>query len=387
MSRLVAVSTYRPCYADGAQRVAGPDEDVVTMAVAAARAALGDRRPDRVILVSRQIERAPDTAAAVIAAALDLGDSVAVECRSGGAATALEALTLSPDNTLVLAVDLSGTASAAAALTGPGKGLRAAGRVRHAMPVSDLGGVHDDLRLLRERAWRPAAERLATGAEASIVVAGIPARIARDLVRGSAVVPPPAAEGAPASLQALAELGAADQPGRVIALEGGDAAAADLVELGFEVARVERASTVAYPRPPTVESDIPISLSAYERAFEAKVGLKAARCECGELSLPPRRLCLRCGREDATELVALPHRAEVYSAVTIHAPLPGKRVPYSVAVVSLDGVPVRLLAPVTDVEPGTARIGDRGELVLRRLAEREGIADYGYAFQPSEVPA
>jgi uncharacterized OB-fold protein len=43
---------------------------------------------------------------------------------------------------------------------------------------------------------------------------------------------------------------------------------------------------------------------------------------------------------------------------------------------------LRLLAPVTDAIPGSVRIGDRGRLVLRLLAEREGVDDYGYAFQP-----
>jgi len=391
VSRLVAVCTYRPCYSADSRRVAGPDEDIVTMAVAAARTALGDRRPDRVILVSRQIDRAPEAAGAVIAAALDLSESVPVERRIGGAATALEALTLSPENTLVLAIDLArsddGSDGAAAALTGPGEGLRAAGRVQHGMPVADVGGVHDDLRLLRERAWRPAAERLAVGADGAVVVAGIPARVSKGLVRSVKAPAPPLVEGAAGALLALADLGAAGQLGRVIGLEGGDGAAADLFELDFQVARLERSTTVPYPKPPAIEVEIPISLSAYERAFEAKVGLKASRCECGELSIPPRRLCLRCGRENATELVPLPHEAEVYSIVTIHVPLPGKRVPYSIAVVSIEGVSVRLLATVTDAEAGSARIGDRGELVLRRVALREGIADYGYAFQPNEVPS
>jgi uncharacterized OB-fold protein len=381
VTRLLAVATYRPCYESASQRVAGPDEDLVTMAVSAAQPLLDHGRPSRVVLVSRQLERAPASAPAVIATALDLPETVPFERRLGGAATALEAVSLSPERTLVLTVDLGAVDSAAAALIEAGEGLRAAGRVRHGMPVSDLGGLHGDLRLMRERAWRPAAERLAAGAGA-VVVAGIPARVAQGLVSRDGVVPAPTVEGAPAPLHALADLRAADRPARLIALEGGDGAAADVSELGYQVTRIERSPAVPYPKPPAVATAIPISLSAYERAFEAKVGLRAARCECGELSLPPRRLCLNCGRQDATSLVRLPDLGEVYSTVTIHAPLPGKSVPYSVAVVSLEGVPLRLLAPVTDAIPGSVRIGDRGRLVLRLLAEREGVDDYGYAFQP-----
>jgi uncharacterized OB-fold protein len=382
VTRLLAVATYRPAYEAENRRVAGPDEDLVTMAVSAAQPVLDQGAPTRLILVSRQLERVPTAAAAVISAALDLPETTPVEQRLGGAATAVEALTSAPEGALVLAVDLGTADTAAAAVTGAGEGLRSAGQVVHGMPVADLGGLHDDARLLRERAWRPAAEKLARGAADGTVVTGIPARIADGLVRGGGAVPAPPVVGAPAPLCALADLGEADRPARVIGLEGGDGAAADLTELGYQVTRVERSATVAYPRPPAVATSMPLSLSAYERAFEAKVGLRAGRCECGELSLPPRRLCLNCGRQDAWTLVRLPDRGEVYSTVTIHAPLPGKKVPYSIALVALDGVPLRVLAPVTDAVPGSVRIGDAGRLVLRLVAEREGIADYGYAFQP-----
>jgi uncharacterized OB-fold protein len=83
--------------------------------------------------------------------------------------------------------------------------------------------------------------------------------------------------------------------------------------------------------------------------------------------------------------VPLPRTAAVYSVVTVRTPVPGVPGPYSLAVVALDGVAVRLLTPVTDAVPGSARIGDHGALVLRRLAVREGVPDYGYAFQPAEL--
>jgi hypothetical protein len=53
----------------------------------------------------------------------------------------------------------------------------------------------------------------------------------------------------------------------------------------------------------------------------------------------------------------------------------------------LGALGVRLLAPVTDVAAGTAAIGARGRLVLRRLADRETGPDYGYAFQPQVAQA
>jgi hypothetical protein len=43
---------------------------------------------------------------------------------------------------------------------------------------------------------------------------------------------------------------------------------------------------------------------------------------------------------------------------------------------------VRALVKVTGAPPGTTTIGDRGALVLRRVAVRAGIPDYGYALLP-----
>ena len=61
--------------------------------------------------------------------------------------------------------------------------------------------------------------------------------------------------------------------------------------------------------------------------------------------------------------------------------------PYSVAVVEIDGTDVRALMPVADAVPGRSAVGDRGRLVLRSIAVRQGVPDYGYAFQPEVVKA
>ena len=56
--------------------------------------------------------------------------------------------------------------------------------------------------------------------------------------------------------------------------------------------------------------------------------------------------------------------------------------PYSLAIVELDEAPVRFLVQIADAPAGSVQIGDRGELVFRRIALREGVPDYGYAFAP-----
>ncbi|HEY6491658.1 MAG TPA: hypothetical protein VIZ43_00150, partial [Trebonia sp.] len=54
-------------------------------------------------------------------------------------------------------------------------------------------------------------------------------------------------------------------------------------------------------------------------------------------------------------------------------------------IVELDDVGVRVLARVTGAVPGTVGIGDRGRMVLRLVAVRSGVPDYGYAFCPQEA--
>jgi uncharacterized OB-fold protein len=385
MGRLTALSTYRPCFAaaDGG-RAAGADEDVVTMAVAAALPIASPGETTRLVLVSRQAAAAPSSAPAVLAEALGLGD-VPVEVRLGGADAAVDALLHAAEGTLVVAAETGREPSAAAALVASGDGLGDGGRARRGFPIAEPAGVHDDPRLVRERAWKPVVYQLASAGRA--IVTGPPARAARALASADAP-PPPDAEGAPAPLFALAGLAQAGTPGSVVGVEGAAAAAVELEDpAAVRVVSVERRTVVPLPRPGAAGGEIPISLSAFERAFESKVGLKAGRCGCGALSHPPRRLCLECGAEGAGELVSLPHGGEIYSVVTVHVPVPGRRVPYSIAVVELDGVPVRVLAPVTDAVPGSSPIGTRGELVLRQMAVREGVVDYGYAFQPAEAPA
>lgn len=354
------------------------------MAVAVGRAALDGGVPDRVIVVSREAGSMAPGARAVMASGLGLPEDVEIEEMMGGAASAAGALMGSAEGTLLIAVEAHNVPSASAILTGPGTGIVPAGRANRGMPIAVSEGIHDDSRFLRQRAWRPLANKLAAGVEGQLCVVGIPQRIGRDLVETTPLALGSDLEGAPAPFFAASTLLDQDITGRVIALDGGSAAAFDLTELGWRQVRVERSLTVPLPGPPLVPAEVTISLSAYERAFESRVGMKASRCECGELSLPPRSHCLRCGRQNATTLVELPHSGEVYSAVTVRVPLPGLSIPYSLAIVAIADTPLRLLAPVTDAPAGSVAIGDRGELVLRRLSTREGIPDYGYAFQPIE---
>jgi uncharacterized OB-fold protein len=262
--------------------------------------------------------------------------------------------------------------------------------VQRSLPVRARGGdgvVHhyDDPRLERERGVRAA---LTEGgiAEKAVAAVGLTPKDAAALCEGDAPRVP--TTGASSPLFALAALVETRAGGLVLAFEQGTMTAARFGPGPARVTRVERAAQEPPRLRLTPGPDIKVSLPAYERAFESKVRLEAGRCpHCGTLALPPRHRCLGCGAEGDAGLVELPREAIVYTTTTIHTPVPGLATPYTIVIVELGDTGVRLLAQVTGAAPGSVDIGQRGEMVLRRVAERTGVPDYGYAFLPDEAVA
>jgi uncharacterized OB-fold protein len=406
-ARAVALATYRPVWEAGpGGRSCGPDEDAATLAVCAAWPLVDEGSIERVVLVTRSPDFLEPGAGPVLLAALGLPRDVRVEERLGGGPAALAALCDASAGTLVIAVSPEAPAGAAAVLTGvEGVEVSQARAAAASLPVrvrAVAGGVstYDDARLLRERGTGPAVAAVTNGAPPAAVTGVPPGELRRLGVDG---VPQPVG-GAAEPFFALAELVAARRSaseaprsagGEAPRSGGGDAsrsvllvaaegASATAVSLGDGDARVLRVEREAIPVPVRAEplpARIPVSLPAYARAFDAKVGLKAGRCACGSLAYPPRVLCLECGRSGELTPEDLPRTGEVYSTVTIRTPVPGIPGPYSLAIVALDGVDVRILVHVTGAPAGSVGIGERGGLVFRRIALRDGVPDYGYAFE------
>jgi uncharacterized protein len=391
-----ALATYRPSWVDArGRRTLGPDEDVATLAVSAGRL-LGNRLAvvDRVVLVTRRPDALLGTAPEVVLEGLGLDPSTPFAEQVGGAPATVETLLAAHPGTLVVAVDPLAPAASAAALVQAGPlALGRPATARHSVPVRTLplpgaaDRVYDDPRLLREQGWKRAAAEVAGEGAHPVAVAGVPAKVAASLVRGALPGIPETEAAAP--LLVLARTATDGKDVRLVAVENGHAVAVDVTLAGpLPVLAAERAAHQAPATwEPTAAAEIPASPAAYGRAFEAKVGFKAGVCSCGERHYPPRAQCVACGALDGQHLEPLPRSASVYSAVTVRAPVPGKTVPYALAVVDLDGTDVRALVHVTDDPPGSAPIGAAGRLVLRRIAVRAGVPDYGYAFQPEEQHA
>jgi uncharacterized OB-fold protein len=388
VSYIQALSTHLPRWGTAERRTAGPDQDAVTLAVDAGRAALeaADATPQSVIFVTRDLQQLSGGHEAVLLAGLDLPSSISCTTVLGGAPTALLSVADATPGVLVITVDVVPDAAAAAAFTAEaGLKLTRSAVANRSLPVrvrTDAGRVYDydDPRLLRDIGTNGSLKSL--GLQASpVAVAGIGAKDAAAMTGARPAALP--STGAASALFGLADAAARGIAGQLVAFEQASAAAALIGAGSAKVVSYAPAATPLPKRKPPAEADIKISLPAYERAFDSRLGLQAGRCSnCGQLDLPPRRRCLTCGSEAGSSLVPLPREGVVYTCVEVHVPVPGIATPYSLAVVELGNSGVRLLAPVTDQGPEPVAIGDQGRVVLRRLSTRVGIPDYGYAFAP-----
>jgi uncharacterized protein len=386
MPHIASIGTYLPCWGTPLHRVAGDDEDAITMAVEAGRAALdAGGAVERVVLVSRDLPPVESSNAAVLLAGLGLDPELEVDERLGGAPATLDAVSSARPRSLIIGVDLDPAGAAAILTADHGRRVRTAARVARSLPVrtrNAVGVVHDygDPRLLHERGLL--ASLSAAWLDTPVAVAGVEYDKVTELCAGTPPHMP--TYGASAGLFALASLTESDTIGPLVAVE--QASLSGITVAGGE-AQVNRREPAARPLPDgavTPGADLPISLAAYERAFEAKVRWEAGRyAGSDQLDFPPRyRVGEDCALSTDYELVPLPKTGTVYTEATVRIPVPGLRSPYSLVIVELDGVAVRALVKVTGAAPGSVDIGDRGRLALRRIAVRSGVPDYGYAFEP-----
>lgn len=391
MSTISRIGTALPPWGTDARRQTGDDEDAVTLAVAAGVAALGETGPalvTEVILVSRDLPLLEGGNSAPVLAGLGLSADVRVSETLGGAPAVLDALTEASTGTLVIGVDDAETAGASAVWCGAdGAPLTAAGRVTRSLPAiaRDASGHSSDYadpRLLRERGVNESLARL--GAPQPIAAAGLTAREATGICVGE---PPQVGTTGASSLGfVLASLAERESTGCVLAAEQASLVLADLGAGTLTVVRHEPAAQLPPDGKLAPGASISISLSAYERAFDAKLRLEAAACaDCGELSYPPRHRCLACGSESPTTPTPLPRHGEAYSVATIRVPVPGLVSPYTVVIVELGDSGVRTLVRLTGAPPGSVRIGQTGTLVFRLVAVRQGVPDYGYGFLPDRT--
>jgi uncharacterized OB-fold protein len=400
MTRVVSIGTYLPPWTVRERRVKGPDEDALTMAVAAGRAADPDASAARVVLVSRDFPLLEGGNGAVLLAALSLRADTPVAEVLGGAPAVLDQLVGASPGTLVIGADDNDVAvGAAAGLIGDsGATLTPIARQTRSLPLTaraDDGARHTyiDPRLQREVGVRSTLARLnLTGTPVVAAVAGVPpAQLGSGFDTSAASVDPTVCAGA--VIRLLAEAIEAGIQGLLLAVEQ---ASISVAELELEGARPRITRDEFSPRDlPKYQVaagvGIPISMPAYARAFEPKIRWEAAVFDespgiDSAPQFPPRMRVNNAGQlANEYRLEPLPRTGTVYTHTTIRIPVPDLPSPYSLAVVQLDDSPVRVLLKVTGVPAGETTIGQQGAVVLRKIATRAGIPDYGYAFWPGRT--
>jgi 3-hydroxy-3-methylglutaryl CoA synthase/uncharacterized OB-fold protein len=113
-----------------------------------------------------------------------------------------------------------------------------------------------------------------------------------------------------------------------------------------------------------------------------KFAFTGSRCEqCGEVHLPPARVCSRCGSVD--RMVPVPMADEQATIVTFtvdrlaYTPSP----PLVAAVLDFDRGG-RFRCALTDVDAGAVAIGDRVEMTFRRVDTAHGVHNYFWKARP-----
>jgi uncharacterized OB-fold protein len=396
VSDVSSIGTYLPPWTAGKNRVRGPDEDALTMAVAAGRAADPSASAQRVILVSRDFPLLEGGNGAVLLAGLSLPADIAVTEVLGGAPAVLDQILGAADGTLILAADDNGVAvGAGAVLIGDGgTTLVPVARQTRSLPTTVRGedGVrrnYGDPRLQREVGVKSTIAKLGlTNSQTVAAVVGVKAKeLGGDIsVEGAIEDPISSASGV---IRALADLVEKSAGGLLLAIEQSSVTAAEVTPSTAATVTRNEVSTREMPKFRTADGNgIPISLPAYARAFEPKMRWEAAVFKerpgiDTAPQFPPRaRVDDDGGLVTDYRLEPLPRTGTVYTQTTIQIPVPDLPSPYSIAVVQLDGSPVRVLMKVTGVPAGEATIGQAGSVVLRKIADRAGVPDYGYAFYP-----
>ena len=400
MTDVVSIGTYLPPWSSGDRRVKGPDEDALTMAVAAGRAADPGASAQRVVMVSRNFPLLEGGNGAVLLAGLSLGANIPVAEVLGGAPAVLDQAAHAEPGTLVIAADDSDAAVGAAALLTGGSGatLTPVARQTRSLPLlarSDDGTRHAyvDPRLQREVGVRATLARLGlTGRPTVAAVCGVKAALVGRPFDTAAAIEDESISAA-AVVRLLADVIDKGATGLVIAIEQSTVSVAAL-ECGGSPPRIGRDELPARELPKMRVAQgvgIPISMAAYARAFEPKIRWEAAVFDerpgiDTAPQFPPRvRVDDSGALADQYRLEPLPRTGTVYTQTTIRIPVPDLPSPYSLAVVQLDDSPVRVLLKVTGVPAGETTIGQAGSVVLRKIATRSGIPDYGYAFWPGRT--
>jgi len=118
------------------------------------------------------------------------------------------------------------------------------------------------------------------------------------------------------------------------------------------------------------------------RAEAWKFAFVGSRCrKCGQVHVPPRRVCVGCGAVDEMDRAPLADRPGTVATYTVDRLAFSPSPPMIDVVVDFDGGG-RYTLEVTDAAPEEIEIGTRLELTFRRLYTTGGIHNYFWKVRP-----
>jgi hydroxymethylglutaryl-CoA synthase len=118
------------------------------------------------------------------------------------------------------------------------------------------------------------------------------------------------------------------------------------------------------------------------RSNSWKYGLFGSRDEAGFVHLPPARVSMESGAIDRMELVRMADVRATIATFTVDRLAFSLSPPVVAAVIDFDGGG-RFQCELTDVDPGSVKIGDRVEMTFRRLYTQDGIHNYFWKAKPA----
>jgi hydroxymethylglutaryl-CoA synthase len=445
---VVAAATYLPKYRLTAEeigrtqkrstnsraqrRLAGFDEDALTMAVAAARK-LPDLSVDQVLFCTTTPPYVGKNNASAAHAALNLPESTCAFDAGGSFRSAVGAFATARPRTLVLLADVSTSKPGAATELSHGDGAAAIAigpadesiaEIEKTVSITDE--FLDHYRLSSSATLSSSEDRFAPSqyapmlgqaieqlglTEVDHIVISAPApRVAQMAQQRVAKIGPIRGQpgigyagSADLAIQISAVLATAQAGQSILAISLADGVDAVLLRC-TELLEENRPQTlpaaddgVAPPyidalvwrgllerEPPRRPEPNQVSAPASARSVRWKFALQAASCSsCGAVSAPPQKVCVRCGSQESTGAVDLSVRHATVKTFSVDRLAFSPNPPLIAAVVDFDGGG-RLEVELTDTQPENVSVGQRVQMSLRRRHSSGGVHNYGWKAVPLE---
>jgi len=127
------------------------------------------------------------------------------------------------------------------------------------------------------------------------------------------------------------------------------------------------------------------SISINWRRIPERYRMEGTKCEnCRKFYFPPRKVCSNCRRKGKIVPYTFPGNGKVYSYSTVFAGPIGfeTSTPYIIAIIKLDEG-AKVLGQIVDIDEKDIKIGDKVEMVFRKIQQYDpdGVINYGFKFK------